>query len=147
MIANTLLENPTPIWAVGAVLATLTALIFLARRNLPSLFALVGVVVLTLLLVLVERIIVTEREEVEAAVYRLAAAVEANDLPAVLAHLDPASIKPTSDAKTLLLRLKIAKAHVGGTLSVDVDSSINPHQATSRAGFAHCSMLSIAAAE
>ncbi len=131
-LENAVLENPAPIWAVGAVLTTLAALVFLARRNLPSLFALLGVVLLTLLLVLVEQIIVTQREEVEAAIDRLAAAVEANDLPAVLAHLDPTAIKPTTDAKTLLPRLKIAKAHVAGTLSIDMDHSAMPPRATSR---------------
>jgi len=55
---NILLENPLPIYAAGAVLATVCGLAFLARRNLPSLFALIGVVVLTLLLVLVERMVV-----------------------------------------------------------------------------------------
>lgn len=129
---NTFLENPVPIWAVGAVLATFAGLVFLTRRNLPSLFALLGVVLLTLLLVLVERVVVTEREQVESAVGRLATAVEANDLPAVLALLDPASIKPRSDAQTLMPRLRIAKAHVAGTLAVEVDTMTNPHSATSR---------------
>ena len=129
---NTLLENPVPIWAVGAVLATFAAIVLAARRNLPSLFALVGVVLLTLILVLVECLVVTEREEVEAAVYRLAAAVESGDLPAVFAMLDPAAVNVRSDATLLMPRLKIAKARVGGQLTVEVDLSTKPPQAVSR---------------
>ncbi len=61
---NTLLENPLPIIAGGAVLATLCGLVFLSRRTVPSLLALAVVVLLTLLLVICERLIVTPREEV-----------------------------------------------------------------------------------
>ena len=103
----TLLENPVPICAVGAVLATLCGLAFLARRNLPSLLAFAGVVGATLLLVLVERWVVTDREEVEAAVADLLKAIEENDLPMVLAAIDPAATEVRSDAETLMPRVKV----------------------------------------
>ncbi|MEM9354338.1 MAG: hypothetical protein AAGA92_15130, partial [Planctomycetota bacterium] len=68
------LENPTPIYAAGAVLATLAVIALLARRNLPSLVALIAVLMLTAAGVIVERIVVTEVEEVELAVEQIVAA-------------------------------------------------------------------------
>lgn len=122
MALTTLLENPVPIYAVGAVLATLCGLAFLARRNLPSLFAFAGVVGATLLLVLVERLVVTDREEVEAAVVELMKAIEENDLPTVVATIDPAATEVRSDAERLMPLVKVEDT--GATsLRVEVDTS------------------------
>ncbi len=118
-----ILENPVPIWATGAVLGTLAGLVFLTRRTLVPLLVLAGIVGFTLLLALLEQLVVTQREEVERATYQLAAAIEANDLEAVLAFLAPTAKKVRSDAQALLARLQVAKAHVGGTLHVDIDSN------------------------
>ena len=128
-----ILENPVPIWATGAVLGTLAGLVFLTRRTLVSLLVLIGIVGFTLLLALMEQLVVTEREEVERATYQLAAAIEANDLDAILTFLAPTAGKVRSDAQALLARLQVAKAHVGGTLRVEIDASGTGGQdATSR---------------
>lgn len=125
---SVVLENPVPIYAVGAVLSTLCGLAFLARRNLPSLLALVGVVGATLLLVLVERIVVTPREEVEEAVANLLYAIEANDLPTVVAAIDPAATGIRSDAETLMPMVNVTDT--GATsLRVDIDTTDKPPRA------------------
>ena len=117
-----LFENPVPIYAVGMVLATLCGLAFVSRRNLPSLVAFVGVVSATLLLVLVERLVVTVREEVEAAVVELLEAIEENDLPKVIATIDTAATEVWSDAETLMPMVKVEDT--GATsLRVEVDAS------------------------
>ncbi len=119
---NILLENPLPILAIGAVLATLCGLVFLSRRTVPSLLALAVVVLLTLLLVVTERLIVTPREEVEQALSALLAAVESNDLPSVLALIDPASANVRSDAETLMPRVDVEDT--GATaIEIDIDGS------------------------
>ncbi len=117
-----LLENPVPIYAVGAVLATLCGLAFVARRNLPSLLAFVGVVAATLLLVLVERLVVTNREQVEAAVVDILLAIEENDLPTVLTMIDPAAAEVRDDAETLMPLVRVEDT--GATsLRVKVDTT------------------------
>ncbi len=125
----TLLENPLPIYAVGAVLATVCGLAFLARRNLPSLFALIGVVVLTLLLVVVERVVVTEREQVEAALLQLMRDVEAGDMPAVLARIDSGAAKMRNDVEKLMPQAEIKDT---GATSVRVEVDAERLTATSR---------------
>ena len=126
-----LLENPVPIFAVGAVLATLCGLALLTRRNLPSLLAFTGVVGATLLLVLVERLVVTDREEVEAAVADLLKAIEENDLPTVLAAIDPAAAEVRDDAETLMPMVKVEDT--GATsLRVEVDATAEPQTAVAK---------------
>ncbi len=128
---NFLLENPLPIYATGAVLGTVCGLAFLARRNLPSLFALIGVVVLTLLLVLVERIVVTEREQVEATLQQLMANLETGEVPAVLALIDPAAAPMRADVEILMPQATIEDT--GATaVRVEVDADAKPLTATSR---------------
>ena len=124
-----LLENPLPIWMVGGGLAILTGVIFLVRRNLSSLLALVSVVFVTLLLVLLERWVVTEREEVEVALAQLLAAVQANDLPAVLTLIDPAATNVRADAETLMPKVRV-KQTAAKLVEVEVDAAVEPHRAT-----------------
>jgi len=120
---NILLENPLPILAAGAVLATLCGWVFLSRRTLPALLALAMVVLLTLLLVVTERLIVTPREEVEVAFSTLLDAVESNDLPGVLALIDPAATNIRNDAETLMSMINVEDA--GATaIEIDVDGSV-----------------------
>ena len=115
-----LLENPVPVFAVGAVLATLCGLAFLARRNLTSFFAFLGVVALTLLLVLVERLVVTDREQIEASVVELLLAIEENDLPAVLTWIAPSATEVRGDAETLMPLVKVGDT-AAASLRVEVD--------------------------
>ncbi len=119
---NTLLENPLPIIAGGAVLATLCGLVFLSRRTVPSLLALAVVVLLTMLLVISERLIVTPREEVEQALNTLLAAVESNDLPRVLALIDLGVTQVRSDAETLMAMVDVTDTGASA-IKIDVEGS------------------------
>jgi len=128
---NILLENPLPIIAGGAVLATLCGLVFLSRRTVPALLALAVVVLLTLLLVVTEKLIITPREEVEQALSALLAAVESNELPDVLALLDVNGQVVRMDAEALMQ--KITVEDTGATaISINIDEGTSPLKATSR---------------
>lgn len=117
---TTLLENPLPIWVAGAVFATLAGIVFAARRNLASLLALAGVIVLTLVLAAVERAVVTPREQIEAATHGVLDAVEGNDLPAVLTFIDPAATTVRADAEAAMPLVDVERANVEGTLIVEL---------------------------
>ncbi len=120
------LENPVPIYAAGAVLATLAAIAFLARRNLPSVAALIVVLILTAAGAVTERLVVTESEEVESAVEEIVAAVEANDTAGVVGLLDPNSgLAPGVEA--LMSQVKVTDA---GATSIRVN--VTGQQAESR---------------
>lgn len=97
-----LLENPIPIYFAGAVLLTITGLTFLARRSLKSLLWFGGVVLATLLLLAVERLVVTEREQIEANLETLLESIETNDMPGVLAIIDPDAAEIRADVETMM---------------------------------------------
>lgn len=126
-----LAENPLPIAVAGALLAAFAALVFSARRNLGSLIALAGVVAATLLLLAVERLVVTEREKVESALAELLAAVEANDVPGALVWINPAAVDMRADAQALMPSVKVDQARAT-SVEVVLNEQANPLTATSR---------------
>ena len=127
-----LFENPLPILAIGALAATFAAIIFFSRRTTGSLIALAGVIVATAGLLLVERWIKTDRELVEESAEEVFAAVEANDLPAVLVWVDPAAKEIVADANNLMPTVQVEKARATGTMKIAIDGGASPPTATSR---------------
>lgn len=126
-----LLENPVPIYFFGAVLSALFGLTFLVRRNLRSLLTFAGVVGVTMLLVLAERLVVTDREQVEAAVVELVKAIEENDLSTVVAAIDPAATKIRSDAETLMTMVQVEDT--GATsIRVEIETAAEPRTAVAK---------------
>ena len=76
-----LAENALPIWMLGAIALTMAAIVYLQTRSRGAFFGVVGVLAVTALLLLVNRLIETPREAVERRLYEIAATVEANDVP------------------------------------------------------------------
>jgi hypothetical protein len=127
-----LVENPVLVGVIGGVLATLALVVFLARRTVPSLLALIGAVLLTLVGLVVERLVETERELIERSVREVLAAVEANDLAGVLAAIDPAATRVRNDAAALMPLINVEKARSLSAIEATVDSATIPPTATSR---------------
>jgi hypothetical protein len=126
-----ILENPVALAVAGVLAATVALVVFLSRRSTGPLVALAAVIVLTLTLLLVERLVVTDREAVENGVEEVVAAIEANDLPGVLAWIDPAAAGVKADVEALMPMIKVSNANAAG-VRVDV-ASTNP--ATAKAEF------------
>jgi hypothetical protein len=129
---SVLVENPLAIAVVGGVLATLALVVFLARRSLASLMTLGGILAATLLLILIERLVLTDQEQVEAGLESVLAAVEANDMPAVLFWIDTAAVSVRADVQALMPLVKVDKARTSGDVEITVDESANPPTASSR---------------
>ena len=127
-----LVENPVLVGVIGGLAATLALVVFLARRSLLSLVALVGAVLLTLLGLVAERLIETEREQVERSVREVLAAVEANDPAGVLNAIDPAATRVRNDARALMPLIKVEKARSLSGVEAAIDSATNPPTAMSR---------------
>ena len=108
---------------------TLFGLVFLSKRSLPSLVALGGAVVLTLLLLAIERWVVTDREAVESTLVEMIAAIEANDTPAVVALVDPAATALKAEIEMLMPMVKVSDSKAT-SIRVDVDESAQPMEAT-----------------
>lgn len=115
---TSLFENPIPIIAVGAVLITLCGLFFLNTRSLASLVALGVVCLVVLSLMVTERLVVTDREQVEQAVANIMLAIEQNDLPGTLALVDPAATRVRSDIEVMM---PVANVEDTGFTSLEVE--------------------------
>jgi hypothetical protein len=129
---SVLVENPLAIAVVGGVLATLALIVFLARRSLASLLTLGGILAVTLLLILIEQWMVTDQEQVESGLASVLAAVEANDMPAVLKWIDSNAASVRADVQALMPLVKVDKARSMGDLEITVDETAEPPTAMSR---------------
>lgn len=102
-----LLEDSTPAIVLGVLLEALLALVLLKTGRRAALAAMGGVLVLVALAVLVERWVVTDREQLEELFARLAAALAARDADTVLAAIDPAAARVRSDARRVLAAARL----------------------------------------
>lgn len=138
---NVLVENGLAIGIIGAVACTAALVFFLARRTGGSLAVLAGVLAATCLLLVVEKLVETDRELVATAVDEIYAAVRSNDVPGVLALVipdraetktpDPVALRLRSDIQTLMPMIKVEKANPMGTVEIEVDAASSPPTAVS----------------
>lgn len=124
-----LLENPLPIWTVGIVCTAVALVYLLAKRTLGAAILLLAVIAVTLGLVALERYVVTESEEVEQAVAKVLAAIQANDLPAVLTLVSSEAPQISTDANALMPQVKVRETG-STTIRVELHDDQEPHRAT-----------------
>lgn len=129
---TTLLESPAPAIAIGGFLAVCALVVFLSRRTLGPLVALALVLALTGGMLVVERVVLTDREEVEAAVAGVLAAVEANDVEGVVRWIDPQDEAIVRDARALMPIVNVERARAMGGVAVDVQPGASTAQAQSK---------------
>lgn len=118
---TTLLENPAPIIAVGIALEAVLAVAFVHTRRRGILVAMVGVGVLVLAGVVLERLILTDTEQIELAMDGAVEALEADDLPAFDEHLARSAVETRARAAYALGIVQITRFRTSG-----VDVKINP---------------------
>ena len=106
------LEDPTPIIFTGIVIMAVLGAFFLRTRQGKLLVAMGVVLGLTLLGVLVEHLVVTEREQVEATLYGAAAALEANDLDRLFKHVSESAEQPRRMARWALGIVEVVRIHM-----------------------------------
>ena len=82
-------ENPAPILIAGIVVLLALGGIFLKSGRGFLLVAMAGVASFMAVAVLIDHLVVTDREQVANTIYMMAAAAERNDLNAVIDHVDP----------------------------------------------------------
>lgn len=128
-------ENATPYWVLGALLLTMTGIVYVHTRRFEALLAMVAVVALTGVGLLAERLLVTPREEVQATLAELLERVEANDLQGVLTMVSPTATDLSSDAQTLMPLFDVHKARATGEVEVDIDHETDPPAAVATFSF------------
>jgi hypothetical protein len=121
-----LAENTAPVWALSAVLLTMASIAYVYTRSASALLAVAGVILLTGVGLLAERLVVTPREAVQQSVRELLAVIEADDLPGVLAKIAPSEGAMRSDAELLMPQFDINKARATGEIEVAIDRDQTP---------------------
>jgi hypothetical protein len=106
-----ILETPWPSLTLGIGLEVILAIALVRTGRGVIIGAMVLVLALTVGLVVLERVVVTQTEEVENALDGVAQALEANDAPAVLASIAP-SCPRRGEVQSVLNHVTIRSARV-----------------------------------
>ena len=127
-----LFEDPMPtLFAGGLIAAILLGVVFTTGRAL-FLFLAIGVGCLTGLGLLVEQMVVTEMEEVEAVLYEARDHLEANDVDALVALLTPNAEDERQMIQNRLGSMRVDQADVAGELKIVVNELTSPPSARAK---------------
>ena len=121
-----------PILLVGASATVIMVLVVIFTRRVPALLGLIGVILLTGLLLLVELLVVTDVETIENMLYQGAESLEQNVIPAALAHISPAAESIRQQAERLFSDFTFFRVRIGYDLYVTIDHQAQPITATAR---------------
>ncbi len=122
-------ESPWPAIAVCTVLIFGRGVLFLRTGSAWVIAALVACVGLMVGMVVLERAIVTETEQVEDTLHGIAEYLEANDIPMVVASFAP-NCPGIGPARSALNRVTVQSATVGRDLEVRINRLTSPPTAT-----------------
>lgn len=120
-----LFEDPTMLIASGVLIEALLAVALVKSGRAALLLAMAGVLVLVLGGVFVERMVVTEREQIEATLDGVSHELEANNIEGVLSWIDPASEGMREDVRARLSQARISEVRVFD-LNVNINHYVTP---------------------
>ncbi len=124
-----LLEEPWAILLMGAALVAMLLVVLVQTRHWAALVAVATAVILTIALLVVEHYVVTPTEEIQTVIYGVAAALEANDQPAVLARISASAEGLRSVVEGNMPRVDFSKARIIGRMSVVINKLTSPQSA------------------
>jgi hypothetical protein len=122
---NWLAEDAIWIWAAGAVALTLALVLYFQTGTRNSQFGVLAVILITTTLLVTEFLIETPREAVAQTLDEIAAAVRANDMPAVLGYISPTAATLRQEVETAMPQVTIDMATIRGK-QIDVYESAVP---------------------
>jgi hypothetical protein len=127
-----LFEDPTMLIAAGVLIEALLAVALVKSGRASLVGAMAGVLLLVALGIVVEQMVVTEREQIEVVLDDAAAALVAGDVARVLRSIDPAAAELRSYVQSVMSHARITEAKLN-----DLRITINRHTAppTARADF------------
>jgi hypothetical protein len=124
-------ESPWPILMLGLAIEVVLAIALWRTGRSNIVGAMVAVGMATLGLIVIERMIVTDVEQVEDTLSEAARSLEANDVAGLLATFADDSPK-RNEVQTVLAHVTVREARIGGDLEIRVDTLAVPHSATAR---------------
>ena len=121
-----LFENPIALAVVGLVMVAVSAFVWTQTGRKSALYATAGLVVLTIVLLLINLQVVTDRETIRHILHEAASAVEANDHDKVYGYIHPNAFDGLRRAKRELPRYKFREARVTGVKEIAVNDATTP---------------------
>lgn len=122
-------ESPWPVTLLCIVVEVILGIVFMRTGRWQALFAMAVVLAVTAGMLVVERIVVTDSEQVEDTLHGVAEALTANDRAAVLASFSP-DCPRLSEVRSALEGVTIRSASVGADLEVRISKLTSPPSAT-----------------
>lgn len=126
-----LCEHPLIILLTGLTVATVVAAILLQKGQGIAILGTLGVLLVTGGLLVVERLVVTEREEVEQTIYGVARELQANEIEAALSHFAPQAAGLEREATNRLRGVTVDRAKISG-LEVQINRLTAPPTAVAK---------------
>jgi hypothetical protein len=126
-----LLESPWPAIFFGIIVEAILAVVLVRTGRGAVLWAMIGVLLLTLGGVLLEWLVETERERVESTLYGAAAAIEANDLPRLLDCISSSATPTRSRAQSVLNQFTFSEARLND-VQVEINELTSPPTAKTK---------------
>jgi hypothetical protein len=108
------LESPLPIIVVGVVIEAILGAVLVNTRRGAILWAMLAVLILVGIGLLVERLVVTEKERITATLDGAADALEANDLDRLLGYLAPSAGTSRARAQQVLGMVEFTSVAIRG---------------------------------
>jgi hypothetical protein len=126
------LESPWPILALGITVEVVLAIALLVTRRGMLLWWMLGTAAFVMLGVLVEWMVVTDREAIDDALHDCAQALEANDRNRLLVHVSPSAKQLRSEVQTIMDRVVVTMMRISD-MEITVNRNVDPRIA--RAAF------------
>jgi hypothetical protein len=127
-----LFENPLRIIFIGVVVEAVLGIVLFRSGRGVFLWAMIGVLALTVMAVTVERLVVTERERIEMTLDGITSALEANDLNRVLGYIAPNATHTRNRAAWAMRRIEFQSVGIY-SLNITINRLTGPM--TARAAF------------
>jgi uncharacterized membrane protein YhiD involved in acid resistance len=124
-----LLEKPLFIVVMGLLTAAVLGGLWMQTGRRSVFYALAAALVLTGLLLALERAVETDREQIESTLYHIARDVERNDLEAVLRHAHSEAKWIRRQASDELPRYDFQDVNIKSNLTIRLESDEDPRQA------------------
>jgi hypothetical protein len=107
------IESPWPILFIGIAVEAVLAFLLLQTGRGKFLIAMIGVAAIVGVGLIVERLVVTDREAVENTLDAAVAAVKRNDLAGALGCISPSAEAPRNLTRWVFGRVDFQEAHIG----------------------------------
>lgn len=123
------LEEPLYIVIVGVLAVLMLGFAWYQVQWRGLLYAILGVIIITVALLVIERWVVTDAEQVKDTLHKIARAVEHNDLDEVLQYAAAGATEVRAQACAELPRYRVNEVDIKRNLEVTIDHDVSPPQA------------------